>query len=175
MFVDMTVAMSKTERLLTERNRDRRVKIAGKLKVALDLMVWGDADGTPLDYDDAARNANLTVRAMRKALEKPHVRMYLRQQREVFRAAISTRTISRLAELRDQNDNRNAAVAAARALEQIGEEAEARPPQQQTPGFVIVVTNAPTHLQAVASPVTIEATPERDPEPIEERKGQGSG
>jgi hypothetical protein len=164
-----TAIVSKTERALVERRADRRLKITGKLKTALDLMVWGDADGIPLDYDDAARTANLTVRSMRRALERPHVRMYLRQQREVFRAAISTRTISRLAELRDQNDNRNAAVAAARALEQIGEEAEARPPQQQTPGFVIVVTNAPPHSSS--SPVTIEP----EPVPLKDGNGQGGG
>ena len=40
----------------------RTDRVAGKLKTALDLMVYGGADGIPLDYDVAARTANLTVR-----------------------------------------------------------------------------------------------------------------
>jgi hypothetical protein len=85
-------------------------------RTALDLMFWGGPDGTPLDYDEAARTANLTVRSMRRALERPNVRQYLRTQRDVFRARISARVIHRLDELSQQNTNMNAAVGASRVF-----------------------------------------------------------
>jgi hypothetical protein len=94
---------------------------------ALDLMIRGDANGAPLDYDEAARNVNLTVRAMRKALEKPHVRAYLRTQRDVFRASISARVIFRLDELARQNENRAAAVSPFRTILQLDDDDAARP------------------------------------------------
>jgi hypothetical protein len=139
---------------------DRRLKIVGKLKSALDLMVWGAEDGRPLAYDDAARTANLTVRSMRRALERPHVRAYLRTQREVFRASISARVIFRLDELAHQNENRNAAVSASRAILQMEDEAETRRPSEpMTPGLIIVVAAA-AHPSA---PRTIEHDVERLP------------
>lgn len=139
---------------------DKRRRITGKLKTALDLMIWGDKDSTAYTWDDAAVKANFTTRAMRLALERPHVRAYLNAQRQVFREAVGARTISRLAELRDQDDNRNAAVSAARVLEQMGEEAAGggSPGQRvQAPGFVIMVVNAAPVPALPAA--TIDASP----------------
>jgi hypothetical protein len=151
--------LAKPEHHLPRSSTDRRLKITGKLKTALDLMVWGNTDGIPLDYDDAARTANLTARSMRRALERPHVRMYLRQQRDVFRASISARVIFRLDELARQNDNRGAAVSASRAILQLDEEAETRPRSlhQVVPGLVLVI-NAPSS----ATPKPIDVTPMRE-------------
>src|SRR5262249_50238722 len=122
------------------KQRDRRRDIRGKLKTALDLMIWGDEDRKALPWNEAARTANFNVRAMRKALERPHVREYLRQARRCFMDTLSAQTPARLAALRDQDDNRNAAVAAARTLEEIGaaEDTLSRG-VQQTPGFSIVI------------------------------------
>ncbi|MGY8705117.1 hypothetical protein RAD16_05160 [Bradyrhizobium sp. 18BD] len=86
--------------------------VSGRLKAALDDMTW---NGTP--WEEAARKANLTVRAMRLALKRPQVLKYLRTERGVLLAQSSPKTFHRLAELRDQDENRNAAVAAARTLE----------------------------------------------------------
>src|SRR5690242_12917254 len=86
--------------------------IGGRLKAALDDMVW---NGTP--WDQAARKANLTVRSMRMSMGKPHVLRYIRAQRGVLLAQSSPKTFHRLEALRDQDENRAAAVAAARTLE----------------------------------------------------------
>jgi hypothetical protein len=126
----------------TTKREDRRSRITGKLKTALNLMVWGGEDGTPLDFADAARSANYRVRSMRKALEKPHVRQYLRTQRDLFRTSISARVIFRLDELSRQNTNMAAAVAASRAILQLDDEAAMRPAIQQVPGLTIVVMPA---------------------------------
>ena len=92
--------------------------IRGRLKAALDDMVW---NGTK--WDEAARKANLTVRSMRMSMQKAHVLRYIRAQRGVLLAQSSAQTFHRLSELRDQDENRNAAVAAARTLEAMTNEA----------------------------------------------------
>ena len=62
-------------------------QVTGKLREACNLMIYGNDAGEPLEYDEAAKEAGLTVRAMRMALEKPHVRAYLRQQRAILIAS----------------------------------------------------------------------------------------
>src|SRR5271167_2577342 len=90
----------------TETSKDKPRRVGGKLKAALDLMIWGDRDSDnprpAMPYDEAARTAGLTVRSMRRALERHHAQSYLRKQRQVLRASLDARTLSRLAELRDQ-------------------------------------------------------------------------
>lgn len=70
-------------------------------------------------WDEAAVKAGMHVRSMRLALKRPHVIAYLKQARQVFLASVGAGNIRRLAQLRDQDDNRNAAVAAARTIEGI--------------------------------------------------------
>jgi hypothetical protein len=68
-------------------------------------------------WDAAALKANLTVRAMRLALKRPQVLKYLRAERGVLLARISPQNLHALQRIRDQDENKAAAVAAARALE----------------------------------------------------------
>src|SRR3982074_3583901 len=94
--------------------------VSGRLKAALDDMTW---NGTP--WEDAARKANLTVRAMRLAMKRPHVLKYLRAERGVLLASASGQNLHALAKLRDQDENRSAAVTEARgakttALHEVG-------------------------------------------------------
>ena len=81
----------------------------GRLRHALDLMIWGDETGKPLDWQDAARSVNITARSMRKSLERPAVRSYLLEQNQVLRACLSAKSLSRLDELAAQRSNMNAA------------------------------------------------------------------
>lgn len=119
---------------------ERRLRIGGKLRAALDLMVFGDENGNTLPWNDAARAANMNVRAMRRSLEKNHIRQHLRAQRQVFLAAAGAKNISRLVELRDQNENRGAAVKAVAVLEQMGEQRQGDTASRViTPGIVIVI------------------------------------
>ena len=91
--------------------------VSGRLKAALDDMTW---NGTA--WEEAARKANLTVRAMRLALKRPQVLKYLRAERGVLLASASGQNLHALQKLRDQDENRAAAVQAARALEGLASE-----------------------------------------------------
>jgi hypothetical protein len=140
-----------------EKKVDRRKEIRGKLKAALNAMVWGIPNKPVVTWDEAARNANLTIQAMRKALEKPHVRQYLQAQKQVLRSALGAKTLSRLDALMMQDDNRAAAVSAAKVLEQ-GAEENKSPAAGQAPGLVLIVAAPGYHLSASALP-TIEHRP----------------
>jgi hypothetical protein len=91
--------------------------VSGRLKAALDDML---ENGTA--WDAAAVKANLTVRAMRLALKRPVVLTYLRKERHVLLARMSPENLHRLGKLRDQDDNKAAAVQAARTLEGLASE-----------------------------------------------------
>jgi hypothetical protein len=119
----MTDETEKPSRELTtqqSKQADKSPKngIGGRLKAALDDMDW---NGTP--WDEAARKANLTVRSMRMSMHKVHVLQYLRTQRGIMLAQASVTNFHRLAELRDQDENRAAAVSAARTIEQMADDA----------------------------------------------------
>lgn len=112
-------------------------QVTGKLKIAIDAMTWRG-----LPYDEAAKAAGLTTRALRMALQKEHVLRYMRSQRRALLASEGPRTIIRLADLRDQNDNRNAAVAASRTILSMADDDARRagPGHGATqPGFVIII------------------------------------
>jgi hypothetical protein len=95
--------------------------VRGKLREALLLMVFGpdrgDKTGEAMDFADAARSVNFNPRAMRKALEKPHVQAFLRAQKEVFRVAISAKTFSRLDRIAEKSGNDVAKVNALKMIE----------------------------------------------------------
>src|SRR6516162_9024875 len=126
-------------------------RIGGRLKQALDLMIWGDGDRRYLPDNEAAAKAGLNVLTIRLALQRPHVLAYYREQREVLRARESPANIHRLCEIRDAADNMPA-VNAIRALEQIGDEQINRP-NTPTPGISIRIVSltsapAPTDIKA---------------------------
>jgi hypothetical protein len=121
------------------QSEPKRMQIRRKLKAALDGMIWSG-----LAFDEAARAANFNVRAMRKALERPHVRNYLRTQKQVFRESVSAANIHRAREIRDQTDNQMAAIKAIQVIEQLGDVDHARggiSGEPLLPGLTIVITN----------------------------------
>lgn len=133
------------------RNRSSPGRVTGRLKNALDRMVWhGDKRA------DAATAAGMTDHSLRVALKKPHVLAHLRAELASLREAERPRNVHRLTELRDQDENRNAAVKAVQTLEQLSTEFRGDAGAvQQRPGIVIVVTGVP----APAAPVTINSKP----------------
>jgi hypothetical protein len=136
-----------------ERSAPRRV--TGRLKVALDDMVW-----TGVHYSDAAKAAGLTTRAMRVALTKPHVLAYLRAERQSLRASEGPRTLHRLVALRDQDANRAAAVQAARAIEGLpNENHPSNRAAQYAPGLVIVIKGNGRLPDRTIGPPMIDVTP----------------
>lgn len=117
------------------------LRVSGKLREAIEVSI---TEGLP--WPEAAQKVGLTTRAMRKALDKPHVLRHIRERKAQFRAEISTRNEHRLGELRDQNDNRMAAVAAIKTLEQLERDDRAAPAASRhvIPGVVVVVQSQPT-------------------------------
>lgn len=107
-----------------------------------------------LPFDEAARKQDFTVRAMRYALERPHVIRYLREQKQVFRASASSQNISRLVAIRDQGSNAMAQLGAIKLLEQVDEQEE-RKGAVRTPGVTIVIATGEQSLKSV----TIDAQP----------------
>jgi hypothetical protein len=118
-------------------SKTKSERISPKLRTALDLMVFGDETGKPLDYADAGRKLNISARSMRLSLDRPAVRQYLMQQRQVLRAALSAKTLHHLGEISAQRSNMNAAVRACAVLEQLDAEGMSRPMANTAPGVVI--------------------------------------
>lgn len=116
--------------------KKRPLRIAPKLREAIEAAI---TEG--LHWPDAARKVGLTARAMRLALNKPHVLRFINERKAQFRAEISTRNEFRLAEIRDQNENKMAAVNSIKLLEQMDREQEDRPAllRHVTPGVVVVI------------------------------------
>jgi hypothetical protein len=133
-------------------------RIGGRLKQALDLMIWGDGERRYLPDNEAAAKAGLNVLSIRLALQRPHVLAYYKQQREVLRARESPANIHRLCEIRDAADNMPA-VNAIRALEQLGDEQTNRP-SAPSPGISIRIVNVaspPPPMDIKAPPRIIDA------------------
>ena len=101
---------------IAAKDRSGKLTVSGKLKVALDTMLF-DAARRP----DAAKAAGMTDHSLRAALRKPHVRSYYNAGLEVLRTSERARNISALAKVRDGSENDMAVVSAAKALEQIAE------------------------------------------------------
>lgn len=112
-------------------------------------------------YDEAARAADMTVRAMRKALDRQHVRQYLTGQRQVFRESACAKNPHRLVQIRDQDDNRTAAVKAILALEERTDADRSPGSRVVTPGVVVIVGGTRDQRQ-VADMGMIELNPGDD-------------
>jgi hypothetical protein len=137
-------------------------RIGGRLKLALDLMVWGNGERRYLPDNEAAAIAGLNVISIRNALHKPHVLAYYKQQREVLRARESPANIHRLCEIRDAADNMPA-VNAIRALEQLGNDEQTNRPNTPSPGISIRIVNVaqpPPPMDIKSAPRIIDAEPD---------------
>jgi hypothetical protein len=110
-----------TQELTTQQRatagKSVRNGVSGRLKAALDDMI---EQGTP--WEQAAVKSTLTVRAMRLALKRPAVIQYLRDARRVWLSSATGENLHALARLRDQDENKAAAVQAARSLENLASE-----------------------------------------------------
>jgi hypothetical protein len=109
-------------------------KVSGRLKRALDAMVWQG-----LDRADAAVQAGMTDHSLREALRKPHVVGYYTGQCEVLRTSALAKNLHALMDVRDQRDNHAARVRAVQVLTQ-APEADAQGAGKSTrAGLVIVI------------------------------------
>lgn len=151
---EITVIQPRASRPIPPEKRDTpAVQIRGRLRAAIEAMVWEGAR-----RPDAAAAAGMKDHSLRAALKKPHVLAYLRAEMDVLRSSERPRNIHRLVEIRDKADNMPA-VNAIRMLEQIDEEHQRLGTlAPQLPGLVVVV-QAPAGAAVTAQHRTIDANP----------------
>jgi hypothetical protein len=126
------------------RNKTPPLRISRRVKQAIDTIVHDRKA-----WDQAANEAGLTTRAMRLAIEKPHVLAYYKAQCVVLREFRRARNIHRLGDIADADDNMPA-VNAIKALEQLSDEPTNKP-NTASPGVTIRIVNIaaqPQHEQS---------------------------
>src|ERR1700730_7399565 len=116
--------------------RSRRGAVTGKLRTALDLMVWDN-----LRRKDAAEKAGLADSSLRFAFRKPHVMAYYHAGLAALRNNLRAKNVHRLDTIADDSKNDIARVAAVKALELISDQADERGPRGgvTVPGLQIVI------------------------------------
>jgi hypothetical protein len=107
-----------TRQSIAAQGRSGKLTVSGKLKVALDEMLFKGSRRA-----DAAAASGMTDHGLREALKKRHVKAYYNAGLEVLRTSERARNISALATVRDTSGNDMARVSAAKALEQIADPA----------------------------------------------------
>lgn len=118
--------------------RERQLGISGKVKTAMDAMVWQG-----LNRKQAAELAGLKEHSLYVAFSRPHNKAYYLSQLEVLRTSERARNIHRLVDIRDKADNMPA-VNAIKMLEQLGDDPAANAQRVQQPGLVIMINTAPS-------------------------------
>jgi hypothetical protein len=89
--------------------RSRRGAVTGKLKTALDLMVWDN-----LKRKDAAAKAGLADSSLRFAFRKSHVMAYYHAELKALRDNLRAHNVHRLDKIADESKNDMARVDAMR-------------------------------------------------------------
>lgn len=138
--------LTTTAGLPAKPDKKRAPQVTGKLKRALDLMVFGDGE-TEKTYDHitAPRAVGFNCASMRKALDRPHVQRYLREAKQVFRQSVSGANILVLKRIRDDSGNSMARLGSIKLLEQLDERAPTSQATQRNvqPGVVVIVNANP--------------------------------
>jgi hypothetical protein len=143
-----------TRQAIAARNRSRPGQVSGKLRLAIEAMIWQAARRA-----DAAKAAGMTDHSLRAALKKPHVKAALMRELQVLRESERPRNVFALVDVRDNSPNAMARVAAAKALEQIDNEAaSARPESAVGPGLIFIIEPR----SPAPEPLTIDIEPESD-------------
>ena len=148
--------------------RSARNKVTGKLKTALDLMVWEN-----LRRKEAAAKAGLADASLRFAFRKPHVMAYYHAELAALRNNLRAHNVHRLDKIADSSANDMAKVAAVKALEIIADQADERhrPGTGLQPGLQIVIVNGTTAPKVIGpapfpTPAAIpDQTVDHDPVP----------
>lgn len=142
---DINPATGKPARPLG-RQPASRLRVSPAVKVACNAIVY---EGKELD--EAAKDAGITTRALRLALERPHVLAHLKAEKEVFRGWVSAQNIHHAVKLRESG-NAIAKLGAIKYLDNVEEHAAAQ--RGVSPGFTVVVVN-----NGVAVPQMVDITP----------------
>jgi hypothetical protein len=130
-----------TRQAVAIEGRSRRGAVTGKLKAALDFMVWQG-----LKYQDAATKAGLASSSVRFALRKPHVLQHYNAELAALRTSARAHNVHRLDKIADDSKNDMAKVAAIKTMEAIADQADEKrhgPGAATLPGLQIVIVQSP--------------------------------
>jgi hypothetical protein len=142
-----------TRQALAVRGRSAPHHVTGKLRTAIERMVWqGDKRA------DAAAGAGMTDHGLRSALRKSHVKAAYLAELDLLRTSERARSVHALVDVRDASDNAMARVAAAKELERSAVEQVPYAGAPIRPGLVIVVLPAAQASPAPA-PQVIDVSP----------------
>jgi hypothetical protein len=161
----MTDHLPITRQKTAIEGRSRRNAVTGKLKTALDLMVWDN-----LTRKEAAEKAGLADSSLRFAFRKPHVMAYYHAELAALRNNLRARNIHRLDGIAETSQNDMAKVGAIKAMEQIADQADERqrPGAVTLPGLQIVIvqgggSTAPPRIIGPSAVPTIDVIANRTP------------
>jgi hypothetical protein len=113
--------------------------VAPGIKASIDALLHMER----YDLVEAAKAGGVTVQRLRDELARPHVRAWMRQQRQLQLETICQQNPSALARIRDSSANANAAVNSCRTLESMLEAStqETSRPVRREAGLVIVISS----------------------------------
>lgn len=129
-------------------------KLTPKRRRLIERMVW-HGERLPI----AAASIGMSESAARIALRAPEVRAEMQAQMQVLKSSERPRNIRRLAELRDQDEAKGAAVQAARLLEEMAEDGTERRHQGVALGIVVVIPQGAGSEPQMGHLATIDAKP----------------
>jgi hypothetical protein len=114
-------------------------------------------------WQQAADAVGLARQRAFRALHKPHVLAYRREERKKLVELLSTRIPHKLNELMD-SDNAAAAVRAALALEDLNNQSQSSPTRRIQTGGIVIVLGAPAQraLPAESAMPVLELEPAED-------------
>jgi hypothetical protein len=141
--------------------------VAPGIKAAIDALLHMER----YDLVEAAKAGGVTVTRLRSDLSRPHVRAFMRQQRQAQLEQICLRNPAALAKIRDSSPNANASVNSCRVLESMLEAstAETSRPARREAGLVIIIGAQPRQPEPrLAGARTIIEAGARDPSVLDE-------
>lgn len=134
----------------TKPDRSAPMRVTGRLKRALDKMIW---EG--LTRDQAAEAAGLTRHALYCALRKAHVLMHFRGELGTLRESTRAKNFHRLDGIAETSGNDMARVAAIKTMEAISDEQQAQRASSASPGVTIRIVNQVAALTPPSSVVDV--------------------
>jgi hypothetical protein len=150
-------------------DKQRPRPVPKQIKAVIKLMIYGepnDPDGKPVDFITAAKACGVRPDIMRKWLDRPEVRSFLRAERRAYREIICSGNEGALRRIRDESANAMAQINAVRTLEQICEEETIREGRGTvSPGLVICMVQERPPQPSPAPVVDVEPLPVAEPAP----------
>jgi hypothetical protein len=137
----------------TKIERSAPMKVTGRLKQAIDAMIWQG-----LTRQEAAEHAKLKEHSLYVAFRKPHVRAYYLAELGALRTSARAKNFHHLEKIAAESANDMARVSAVKAMEALEDDVSTRSQHQlQSPGLTIVINSAP--IAAPLAPPAIEQRP----------------